>query len=298
MITPPASVLGRILTDLGSTLVEVVAGEPDPSRPVGGVLIHDPLDQPAGIPDPVVLGVGVYGADQVADLVERAGELAAAAVIVRSPVELDERASGAVARTGVPVLGLTPGASWAPVAALLRSLLAVEDVGADHDPGDPLAGDLFALANATAALIDGPVTVEDRNGRVLAFSSRQDEGDEARIATILERQVPYDKLRILEERGAFHDLYGSDRPVYLEGVVDKPRVAIGVRAGGEILGSIWVVVTEQLTEDRERSLVEAAKVAALHLLRRRAGEDVGGRLRADLLATAIEGGAPAAEAVA
>ncbi|NRQ38284.1 helix-turn-helix domain-containing protein [Nonomuraea sp. NN258] len=302
MITPPASVLGRILTDLGTTLVEVVAGEPDPSRPVGGVLIHDPHDQPAGIPDPVVLGVGVYGAEQVAALVERAAELAAAAVIVRSPVELDERAARAVADTGVPVLGLTPGASWAPVAAMLRSLLAVEDVGGDLGPGadvgDPLAGDLFALANATAALLDGPVTVEDRNGRVLAFSSRQDEGDDARIATILERQVPDDKLRILEERGAFHDLYSSDRPVYLEGVVAKPRVAIGVRAGGEILGSIWVVVGEPLTEDRERSLAEAAKVAALHLLRRRAGEDAGGRLRADLLATTLEGGPAAAEAAA
>ncbi|MFI0419138.1 PucR family transcriptional regulator [Spongiactinospora sp. 9N601] len=298
MISPPKSVLGRIIDDLGSTLVEVVAGEPDPSRPVGGVLIHDPLDEPSGIPDPLVLGVGVYGAGEVAALVERSAALGAAAVIVRSPVEVDGRLKEAVAESGVPVLGLTPGASWAPISALLRSLLAVDEAGEAHTTGEPLAGDLFALANATAALLDGPVTVEDRNGRVLAFSSRQDEGDEARIATILERQVPYDKLRMLEERGAFHELYSSDRPVYLDTIVDKPRVAIGIRAGGEILGSIWVVVREPLTEDRDRSLMEAAKVAALHLLGRRAGEDVGGRLRADLLAKVLEGGSGAADAAA
>lgn len=296
MTAPPRSVLGRILTDLGSTLVEVVAGEPDPTRPVGGVLIHDPQDEPTRLPDAVVLGVGVYGADQVAALVERAAGLGAAAVIVRSPVAVDGAVKDAVTRTGIPVLGLTPGASWAPVATLLRSLLAVDGTGEADDPGEPLAGDLFALANAVAALLDGPVTVEDRNGRVLAFSSRQEEGDEARIATILERQVPGEKLRILEERGAFHALYRSDRPVYVEGVAEKPRVAIAVRAGGEILGSIWVVVREPLTEDRERSLAEAAKVAALHLLRRRAGEDVEHRLQADLLATVLEGGAGAPDA--
>jgi hypothetical protein len=199
------------------------------------------------------------------------------------------------------VLGLTPGASWAQVAALLRSLLAVDELGTVGGPGEAggdeaLAGDLFALANATAGLLDGPVTVEDRSGRVLAFSSRQDEGDQARIATVLDRQVPAEKLRVLEELGFFHSLYRSEGPVYLAGISDKPRVAIAVRAGGEILGSIWVVVDGPLSEDRAQALNEAAKVAALHLLRRRAGEDVERRLRADLLATVLAGGTHAASA--
>jgi hypothetical protein len=47
MTTPPGAVLGRILADLGSTLIEPVVGDPDPARPVGGVLIHHPLDEPA-----------------------------------------------------------------------------------------------------------------------------------------------------------------------------------------------------------------------------------------------------------
>ncbi|RMI38294.1 PucR family transcriptional regulator, partial [Actinomadura harenae] len=256
-------------------------------------------------------GVGVHGAGPVAALVERAAALDAAAVIVRSPAAVDDTVRAASARTGVAVLGLTPGASWAQVAALLRSLLAVDDVGLDETGAGAGTGtgtgtgtdsgaapDLFAVANAVAALLDGPVTVEDRNGRVLAFSSRQDEGDPDRIATILDRQVPADRLRALEEHGAFTALYRSDRPVYIEGVADKPRAAIAVRAGGEILGSVWAVVDRPLTADRERSLAEAARVVALHLLRLRAGQDVGRRLRADLLATVLEGGAGAPEAAA
>lgn len=301
MTVLPRAVLGRILSDLGSTLIEVVAGEPDPARTVSGVLIHDPLDEPTRLPGAVVLGVGVYGAEQVAALVERAAGLGAAAVMVRSPVPVDGPVARAAGRTGLAVLGLAPGASWAQVAALLRSLLAVDELGTvgglDEAGGDEqLAGDLFALANATAGLLDGPVTVEDRSGRVLAFSSRQDEGDSARIETILDRQVPAEKLRVLEERGAFHTLYRSEGPVFLDGVSDKPRVAIAVRAGGEILGSMWVVVDGPLSEDRSQALREAAKVAALHLLRRRAGEDVERRLRADLLASVLEGGTLAEQA--
>lgn len=227
--------LGRILNDLGSTLIEVLAGEADPARTVTGVLIQDPLDEPARLPGAVVLGVGVYGAGPVAALVDRAAGLGAAAVVVRSPVPVYGSVSEAAARTGVTVLGLTPGASWAQVAALLRSLLAVDELGTvggpdEADGAEPLAGDLFALANATAGLLDGPVTVEDRGGRVLAFSSRQDEADEDRIATVLDRQVPAEKLRALEERGAFQALYRKEEPVYVDGISDKPRVAIAVRA--------------------------------------------------------------------
>ncbi|MFF8717468.1 PucR family transcriptional regulator, partial [Streptomyces sp. NPDC015184] len=98
--------------------------------------------------------------------------------------------------------------------------------------------------------------------------------------------------------GAFQALYRKEEPVYIDGVSDRPRAAIAVRAGGEILGSIWVVVDAPLSEDRTRALQEAAKVAALHLLRRRTGEDAERRLRADLLATVLEGGTHAPQAAA
>jgi DNA-binding PucR family transcriptional regulator len=299
---PPRTALGRILADLGSTLVEVVAGRPDPALPVSGVLIHDRLDEPARLPGALVLGVGVYGPEQVAALVDHAAGLGAAAVVVRSPVAADGAVADAAARTGLTVLGLTPGASWAQVAALLRSLIASDAAAAGPASASgsdaPLAGDLFALANAIAGLLDGPVTIEDRGGGVLAFSSRQDEGDESRIATILDRQVPADKLRALEQRGTFHALYRSDEHIYIAGIGEKPRVAIAVRAGGEILGSIWVVVPGPLNEDRAQAFREAANVAALHLLRRRSGADADRRLRADLLATVLEGGAQAPQAAA
>jgi hypothetical protein len=76
-----------------------------------------------------------------------------------------------------------------------------------------------------------------------------------------------------------------------------PRAAVAVRAGDEVLGSIWAAVREPLTPDRARAMCDAARLVALHLLRIRAGADVSRRLRADLVSTALEGGTGAFEAV-
>lgn len=295
-----------MLEDLGTTLLELVCGDPERTDQIGGVVIHDPLDESAGARDAIVLGVGVHEPDAIVALLDELGEHDAAAVVVRAPVERDPAVVDAVQRSGVALLALTRGASWAQLAAMLRSLIAEGDVG-DTGPetlGGMPSGDLFALANAIATLLDAPVTIEDRNSRVLAFSGRQDEADQSRVETILGRRVPARFTRILEERGVFQELYRSDEPIDVEPMPDPgsefklPRVALAVRAGDEILGSIWAAVRSPLSPERSQALQDAAKLVALHLLRLRAGADVERRLRADLVATVLEAGPGAAEALA
>jgi DNA-binding PucR family transcriptional regulator len=183
-------------------------------------------------------------------------------------------------------------------------MLAEGDVGVaeEEELGGLPSGDLFAVANAIASLLDAPITIEDRSSRVLAFSGRQDEADPSRVETILGRQVPERYARILNERGVFRELHRSDQPVFISPAPDgegfsMPRVAIAVRAGDEVLGSIWVAVPAPLSDERTAALQDAAKLVALHMLRVRAGADVQRRLRADLLSSALEGGAGAREAL-
>ncbi len=301
----PRAGLGRVLDDLGGTLLDLVLGDGDRPGGIGGVAIHDPLDEPALPQNALVLGVGLAGSDEVVRQLKTLARHDAAALVVRAPVTVTPAVTAAVEETGVALLSLTRGASWAQLAAMLRSLLAEGDVG-DAQPetlaGLP-SGDLFAVANAIAALIDAPVTIEDRRSRVLAFSGRQDEADPSRVETILGRQVPERFARMLAERGVFRELYRSDQPVYVDRPPESPegfrvpRVAVAVRAGDEILGSIWAAVSGPLTPDRTQALCDAARLVALHLLRVRAGADVERRLRADLLSTALEGGAAAREAL-
>jgi hypothetical protein len=300
----PQASLGRVLDDLGATLLELIDGDAEQPGDIGGVVIYDPIDEPALPENALVLGVGLREPAEIARLLLTLGQHHAAGLVVRLPAPHAGEIAAAVERSGVALLGITRGASWAQLAALLRTMLAEGDVG-DAGPqtlGGMPSGDLFALANAVAALLDAPVTIEDRSSRVLAFSGRQDEADRSRVETILGRQVPERYSRLLSERGVFRDLYRSDQPVYVEppqgpGDFSVPRVAVAVRAGDEVLGSIWAAVRQPLSEERMQAMCDAARLVALHMLRIRAGADVERRLRADLVSTALEGGPGSREAL-
>lgn len=303
--TRPRASLGRVLEDLGTTLLELVSGDPERADRIGGVVIHDPLDESVSPRNAIVLGVGVQEPEAIEALLDRLSKHDAAGLVVRAPVEQSAAVDAAVERSGVALLSLTRGASWAQLAAMLRSLIAEGDVGegGPETLGGMPSGDLFALANAIATLLDAPVTIEDRNSRVLAFSGRQDEADPSRVETILGRQVPPRFTRILEDRGVFAELYRSAEPIDVDPMPEPdpefalPRVALAIRAGDEILGSIWAAVRSPLSPERNQALQDAAKLVALHLLRERAGADVERRLRADLVATVLEAGPGASEAL-
>lgn len=290
------SSLARILDDLGSTFLDVVASPGELEFEISSVQIYDPLDELSIGRGAILLGVGVEGASRICALLDELGAQQAAGLVVKMPVQLDEVVRAKVLQTGVALLGLTRAASWAQVAALLRSLLAEGEVA-----GEPAESpdDLFTLANAVCELLDAPITIEDRSSRVLAFSGRQDEADQARIETVLGRKVPEKYQRLQEERGIYRELYHSREPIFFDlGNGMLPRAAIAVRAGDEILGSMWATVDGPLPDGRRRAFADAAKIVALHLLRQRAGADAQRRLRADLLSTVLEGGRDAADAAA
>lgn len=287
---------GRVFDDLGVTLLEVAYGRIDVDQQIGGVVIHDPVDEPVYPQNAVVLAVALQDADALAALVTEAGSRDAVAVVVRASTELPESVRDAADRAGIAILNLARGATWTQLAALLRSLLAEDDVG--QTPAESLggvsSGDLFAVANAIAALLDAPVTIEDRSSRVLAFSGGQERADPSRVETIIGRQVPDRYARVLTEMGVFRALYRDDAPVLVDPValgegVSTQRVAIAVRAGDEVLGSIWAAMDGPLTEERSATLRDATKLVALHLLRIRAGADAQRRLRAELVSRAVNG---------
>ncbi|MFF0740270.1 PucR family transcriptional regulator [Streptomyces sp. NPDC004111] len=304
LTTHPARSLGRVLGELGPTLLDLLYGDAEGAVEIGGVGIHDPYDEQHYPPHAIVLGNGVQGAGHIAELLYGLRAHAAAALVVRGPVPDPAGLERAVEESGVALLALTPGASWAQLAAMLRTLLSEGDVGeaGENTLGGVPSGDLFALANAVATLLDAPVTIEDRRSRILAFSGGQDTADAPRVASILARQVPDRYLRLHEEHGVFKELYRGKGLVRVPAPtlgkeVALPRVAVAVRAGDEFLGSVWAAVRTPLTAEREAAFVEAAQLVALHMLRFRAGTDAEYRLRADLVATALEGGAGAIAAL-
>lgn len=301
----PRASLARVVDDLGATLLELVHGDTSRSDDIGGVVIHDPVDAPVLPPRALVLGVGLEDPAAIAALLVELGRGDAAALVVRAPVPFTDEVRAAADTSRVALLGLSRGAPWAHLATMLRSVLAEGDLGgaAPETLGGLPSGDLFAVANAISSLLDAPVTIEDRSSRVLAFSGRQDEADPSRVETILGRQVPERYSRILNERGVFRELHRSEQPIYMEAMPDvneaitMARVAVAVRAGDEVLGSIWAAVPGPLSDERTAALRDAAQLVALHLLRVRAGADVERRVRADLVGSVLEGGSGARDAL-
>jgi hypothetical protein len=244
----------------------------------------------------LVLGVSVGSTSQAVELIKHAGERGAAAVLLKPPLATRSSVHAAAKAAGTGIVEVHVGAAWAQLVWLLRTVLdgAADESDANVpgvDTGAGGLGDLFRLADAAAAVVDAPVTIEDANSRVLAYSARQDRTDPARISTIMGRRVPDDVLARFRSRGVFRELSRGRTTIFVPEQPDGtlPRLIVPIRMGGELLGSMWAVVPGPVAEERAAAFADTAPVVALHLLRRRAREDAERRRSAELVRAVLEG---------
>lgn len=284
-------VLGALVDTLTPILLEVIAAPQGLNVPVRDVVIRDPMEAAATQAHDLVLAVGVAATDerQVRQVVAESAARGAAALIFKVPGEPPEVLGDAAAGSGVAVLGTPAETTWSQLHSLLRTSLATTGEILDAGAQEARAGDLFSLANAVAAMVGGPVTIEDPQSRVLAYSNLGHSIDEARRQTILGRRVPPEWMDRLRKDGLFSRLWSSDDVVQYDAGDNQTRLAVAVRGGGEILGSIWAADGGQpFNQGARAALREAASMAALHLVRHRAGEDLERRMRGDLLRALLE----------
>src|SRR3954454_20819580 len=107
--------LGRILHNLGATLLTVAHTGTRDAAEIGGIVIHDPVEDPMLPPHALVLGVGLHEPEDIARLLGDLGSRHAVALVIRAPAPPDTRVAAAAATSGVAVLELTRGASWTQV---------------------------------------------------------------------------------------------------------------------------------------------------------------------------------------
>ena len=291
--------LADVVDNVHVGIIELLATPAGLDVEVGEVVIYDPVDGSDLQPGDVILAVGTRPEERGAvALVDQAAGAAAAAVVFRAGSERDTTSLAAhAADAGVAVLAVPQEMTWGQLHSLLRTARTTAGAEEDRDLSSAPVGDLFALANALAASVGGPVTIEDPHSTVLAYSSLDEPVDDARRSTILGRRVPDEWIRRLRAEGVFKALWSGTDVLRLD-LTDtdpefKPRLALAVRAGDEILGSIWVAEGERpLDADAEAALREGAQIAALHLIRHRAGEDLERRRRSDQLRAALDGRVP------
>jgi hypothetical protein len=284
-----AAVSVRSVVDrVGPTLLRALS-VPDGCPAVADVVIFEP-GSPLSAGD-VVLGVAVATVEQAIELVRGSASQGAAAVLLKPPLAGKAAVKRAAKDAEIALIEVKAATSWAQLVWLLRTVLdAITDEAESTEDGLGSA-DLFRLADAVASVVDAPVTIEDTNSRVLAYSARQDLTDPARISTIMGRRIPDDVLAKFRSRGVFRELSRGRQTVFVPAQRDGtlPRLIVPIRMGGELLGSMWAVVSGPVSDERAAAFADAAPVVALHLLRRRAHADAQRRASAELLRGVLQG---------
>lgn len=153
-------------------------------------------------------------------------------------------------------------------------------------------GDLFELAHDLARLVGSPITIEDRDTVVIAYGGEHSAADQARVETILNRQVPAKYRDAIAAAGVFERLRATDEVI----LVDLPEVSLTARAvvalrhDGELLGSIWAAVGGPPTPQQVEALSTAAPVIARQVLQARRASANSARGRDDQLERLLAGG--------
>ncbi|EIT83666.1 putative PucR family transcriptional regulator [Fictibacillus macauensis ZFHKF-1] len=138
-----------------------------------------------------------------------------------------------------------------------------------EDPFKGTFGSLENLADAISEVLHCPVTIEDANHRLLAYSTHEDSTDPARIATIIGRRVPEKVINSLWKDGAIPALQKSDEPVRVSSISKVGlgnRVAVSIRKKTEILGYIWVLEVDRHLSEHDLELLKKGAAAAKNQL--------------------------------
>ncbi|WTW92612.1 helix-turn-helix domain-containing protein [Streptomycetaceae bacterium NBC_01309] len=305
---PGPPTLSHVLAVVGGDALELVHAPRGTGVPVRGVALYD-ADEAAerhtsdGL---LLLAVGVDVASAAAPDVLLAADRAGAAAVVmrRGALPAGTALSATARRVDTALLTRGPGTDWTELLALLRAGVSYADqVGRDGGEAadDPdlrrgldqvRLGDLSALANVLADLVGGAITIEDTRSRVLAYSRTDGGADPLRQLTILGQRVPEWRVAQLRESGFLRELWTSYDVVHLPADGDfAERLAVAVRVGDEVLGSLWAAATGggSLAEGSRAALRAAARAAVPHLIQHRAHSRLSARRHEEALLGVLTG---------
>jgi hypothetical protein len=285
---PRTSSLGDLLRLLGDTGLRLATSDHGRHLAVRRTLVFDPHSDIEDAPGGLLLAVGVRPTDPgAADVVRLAAARRCSAVVMKQYGHDLGDLVPLADENGVALVVVHDDVEWLSMDGLLNN--ALQTASQVQESLTKVAiGDLFALAGAIADTVGGATAIEDFTQRVLAYSSSEEHPtDEERRDGILGRKVP----DLPENEQQYREVYRSSAAVAFPPTdTGLGRLAVAVRAGAELLGSIWVVVPEHgLTEAAEEALLGAAPIAALHLLRARSSEDLARHQRGNATRQLLEG---------
>lgn len=140
----------------------------------------------------------------------------------------------------------------------------------NNDPFKANFDSLEGFADRVSDILQCPITIEDANHRLIAYSAHDDYTDPARTSTIINRRVPEKVINSLWKQGVIPKLLSSEEPVRVETISEVGlgnRVAVSIWKNKEVLGFIWALEARRpLSKEEMELLKKAAKAAKNQLL--------------------------------
>lgn len=294
--------LGQLCADLGPLLTDLVAAPLGVEPAVRGVTLHDPSeDVRAEAEGKLLLVIGLVADDpRLVALIHGAAAAGAVGVAVRATESWPRAPLEAAAASGIALVAIPGHIAWDELYEVIKAELAANNAKLAAVAAGPewqRVNDLSSICETLSAIVGGTVGIEDMNGQVLAFSGGG-ESDAMRTASILNRRVPDEWLREIREAGVLDELFRSEDVIHVNFDNLRPRRAIAIRLGRSVLGSIWLMGSDdQLTDDADDALRRAAPVAAVEMMRQRLVVGVERRMREASTAALLWGETPAPSAL-
>ncbi|HET6562000.1 MAG TPA: helix-turn-helix domain-containing protein [Marmoricola sp.] len=224
-------------------------------------------------PTDLVLGVGLTPG-QVEQLLDLAADRGAAGVVCRQSTGARERLQARARRAGVALLVVGAAVGWAQLSSHIRNLVSTSGSQPESDLGAATRHDLVWVANTLALAVGGSVLIFNPQQELLAASRLEPDSDEVRHRAVFAQHGPDEYRARLRELGVYDELWQGDQVVEVEPIPELGagrRQVIAVRAGAEILGSIWVAEgVRSLAPDSRAILKNAAPIVSRHLVSRHA----------------------------
>jgi len=142
-------------------------------------------------------------------------------------------------------------------------------VSYNNDPFKANFDSLEEFADRISDILQCPITIEDANHRLIAYSAHDDYTDPARTSTIINRRVPEKVINSLWKQGIIPKLLNSEEPVRVETIAEVGlgnRVAVSIWKNKEVLGFIWALEARRSLSKEEMALLKKAAKAAKNQL--------------------------------
>lgn len=128
------------------------------------------------------------------------------------------------------------------------------------------AMEMQILVDDLAKLIKRPITLEDINGNLIAYSAHEHPVDQVRVETLLRKGASKGTIEALKNHGVYKEIDSSRGVVRVDAIPEigfTSRIAIAIRCGRSILGYLWVKDDDRdvLPQD-EAAIIQTARMIA------------------------------------